>query len=138
MATIGRFLGLLVLSGAPALDALAESPEETYRRYLAAIVAAERLEDIYAFLTEDRIATLIAGLEGAELAGQDPRVVESTTLTLLKVGAEAPAMYKEYVIDTEASVVVERAETTIEVLMILEDGRWKIADERFIQMPVLQ
>jgi len=31
--------------------------------------------------------------------------------------------------------VVERGEFTVQVLMVMEDGDWKIADERMLKIP---
>jgi hypothetical protein len=123
---------------APVTSAFADSPQETYEHYLSAVSSAKRLNEIFPYLTDKRIQTIEQGLQKAADQGVDPVAVESFTLDLLKTGAQEKAQFRELVIEEEASVVVERAEVTVEVLMVLEEDGWKIADERMLKIPNFQ
>ncbi|MGI9304636.1 MAG: hypothetical protein ACR2RB_18310 [Gammaproteobacteria bacterium] len=132
-AILLRLLGVLVCLSSPCADA--DSPQETYEQYLATVIKATRLRDVFPYLTRERIETIEFGLKKAADQGVDPVQVENFTLGLLKTGAKDKARFRELVIEEDASVVVERKDVTVEVLMVLVDGSWKIADERMVRIP---
>jgi len=116
--------------------ALAESPESRYKAYLTAIANATTLQDVFPYLAEAKRKTIEEGLKKAEEKGADTAQIESRTLSVLRLAAAAgQARYEEMIIDNEASLVVERGEFTVQGLMIMEDGDWRIADERMLKIP---
>jgi hypothetical protein len=125
----------LVMSYISSTAAHADSPLETYQQYLETVSKATSLREVFPYLTSERIQTLERGLQKAADQGVDPAKVETFTLDLLKTGAQGKARFREIVIEEEASVVVERKDVTVEVLMVLSEGAWKIADERMLRIP---
>lgn len=107
-----------------------QSPQACYEGYLKAISKAMQLRDLYAFLSSERVRQLEQSLAAAQAKGIDPRQIERETLTMLRQGATRPERIREHRYEREASLRVERADVVMDVRLMIEDGRWRIADER--------
>ena len=130
-----RTLLSLVLASAP-LTAFADTPETRYKAYLATIERATSLSEIFPFLADAKRQSIEDGLRKAEAQGADTRHIETQTLNVLRMATTAGRpTFEEMIIEDEASLVVERGEFTVQVLMVMEDGDWKIADERMLKIP---
>jgi hypothetical protein len=133
MATTMAPLAMATDSVVPCTTLL--TPRACYERYLQSVQQADRLGELYPFLTDDRVQTLERALAGAKNAGVDPAQVEQMTLDLLKRGASSPDRIRERRYEREASLVVDRPGITVEVRLVIENGSWRIADERFREAP---
>lgn len=111
------------------------SPGVCYQRYLQQIARATRLADLHAFLTAERVQLLERGLARAREAGIDAAQIEQTTLQLLQRGVGTPGRIREQRFAHEASLWIDRPGLTVEVRLVIEDNRWRIADERFRETP---
>ena len=107
-----------------------QSPQACYVRYLQAIPKAMQLRDLYAFLSSERVRQLEQSLAAAQAKGIDPRQIERETLTMLRQSSTRPERIREHRYEREASLRVERADVIMDVRLMIEDGRWRIADER--------
>ncbi|MBL8269415.1 hypothetical protein [Steroidobacter sp.] len=107
-----------------------QSPQACYERYLQAIPKATQLRDLYMFLSSDRVRQLERGLAVAQAKGVDPRQIERETLTMLRQGSSRPERIRVHRYEREAGLRVERADVITDVRLMIEDGQWRIADER--------
>ena len=132
---ISGMLLSLVLAGMP-VTVFADTPETRYKAYLATIERAKSLSEIFPYLADAKRQSIEDGLRKAEAQGADTRRIETQTLNVLRIAATAGRpIFEEMIIEDEASLVVERGEFTVQVLMVMEDGDWKIADERMLKIP---
>lgn len=130
IALIVLAAALTSLVEADPLPCSPQSPQACYERYLQAIPKATQLRDLYAFLSSDRVRQLERGLAAAQAKGVDPRQIERETLTMLRQGSSRPERIREHRYEREASLRVERADVITDVRLMIEDGQWRIADER--------
>lgn len=132
---LSRLLIVATLASAP-LSVWAETPETRYKAYLATIEQATRLSEIFPYLATEKRESIEEGLRKAQAQGADTRQIEAQTLNLLRMATTAGRpKFEEMIIEDEASLVVERGDFTVQVLMVMEQGDWKIADERMLKIP---
>lgn len=124
-------MGALILAS----NVLADSPIETYKQYIQTVQSSETLSPILPYFIQKKIEQIKSGLAAAKAQGKDPKMIETVTLTMLKQGTSQTTTYREILQGKEATVFVRRPNVEIEVDMVEVDGRWRIRNERFTNIP---